>query len=338
MNRESIIITINRYEDLEKIDDNIKYINLNIKNIDKKIIEFLKENGKNYYYSDSINNKDGYIYVDYNTFIIGNNVIDKIISNIPSNLSKLEISKYLYISIGKLISYDINIIPDKNEIINYSNLNTINNIWGALSNLKATNQSYCKLYLYLCSLFNIDCEIITINNMGVLANKLTIDNNTLIVELTADIPFIQAGYKTKYFSDYNDDIEIDRKINYILDNYNEIKLEKILKNNDNNMLNILSNIQTILNISNMEPISLEVILSMIFSKYYSNMNIKINNFYINDKKDRKHFIVITHKDNYYSYNYNKNTFIEINEKDLHYNIEHEKIGIYLKENLHLLQV
>ena len=338
MNRESIIITINRYEDLEKIDDNIKYINLNIKNIDKKIIEFLKENGKNYYYSDSINNKDGYIYVDYNTFIIGNNVIDKIISNIPSNLSKLEISKYLYISIGKLISYDINIIPDKNEIINYSNLNTINNIWGALSNLKATNQSYCKLYLYLCSLFNIDCEIITINNMGVLANKLTIDNNTLIVELTADIPFIQAGYKTKYFSDYNDDIEIDRKINYILDNYNEIKLEKILKNNDNNMLNILSNIQTILNISNMEPISLEVILTMIFSKYYSNMNIKINNFYINNKNNKKHFIVITHKDNYYSYNYNKNTFIEISEKNLYDNLESEKIGIYQKENISLLKL
>ena len=338
MNRESIIITLSKYDDIEKLNDNIKYVNIDIKNCDDRVINYLKENGKGYYYSDSINNKDGYIYVDYNTFIKGNNIINKIVDNMPNNLSKLEMAKYLYVSIGKLISYDINIIPDKNEVVNFSNLSTINNIWGALSNLKATNQSYCKLYLYLCSLFDIACEIISINNIGVLANKLTIDNNTLIVELTADIPFIQAGYKTKYFSDYNDDIELDKKINYIKDNYNEIKLEKKLKNIDCNIMNILSNIQTILNVNTMEPISLEVILNIIFGKYYSNMNIQINNFYINDKKDRKHFIVITHKGNYYSYNYNKNTFIEINEKDLHYNIEHEKIGIYLKENLHLLQV
>ena len=40
MNRESIIITLNNYEDLEKINNNTKYININITNIDNKVITY----------------------------------------------------------------------------------------------------------------------------------------------------------------------------------------------------------------------------------------------------------------------------------------------------------
>ena len=36
---------------------------------------------------------------------------------------------------------------------------------------------------------------------------------------------------------------------------------------------------------------------------------------------------------YYSYNYNKKTFMKIKEKELIENIEQEKIGIYLNEKL-----
>ena len=37
-----------------------------------------------------------------------------IINNIPTNLDELEIARYLYISLGKTLGYDINILPDKN--------------------------------------------------------------------------------------------------------------------------------------------------------------------------------------------------------------------------------
>ncbi len=329
-------MTINDYEDLDKLNDDIKYININIKKIDNEVIYYFKKHGQNYYYSESIDDNIGYIYVDYDTFIKGNKLMESIINNIPDNLNKLEIAKYLYINIGKLISYDINIIPEKNETINYYQFSSINNIWGALSNLKATNQAYCKLYLYLCSYFDISCDIINVNDKKNLANKLTIDNNTLIVDLTSDIPYIQAGYKTRYFSDYNETLELDKKIKYINDNYNEIKLDMILKNNSEDMVNILLNIQTILDIDSIDPISLEIILNIIFMKYYSDMNIRINNFYINDINSRRHFLVITYKGKYYSYNYNKSTFMEINEKDLHDNLDSDRIGIYLKEDLSLI--
>ena len=145
MNRENVILTIRNMEDIKKLENsNIKYINIDIANINKEVIAYLQEKGNGYLYAESIEDKTGYIYVDFNTFITGEKIINNIISNIPSNLNKIEIAKYIYISLGKRIGYDINSIPEKNETFNFNQINTINNIWGSLANLKATNQSYCK--------------------------------------------------------------------------------------------------------------------------------------------------------------------------------------------------
>ena len=239
MNRENIILTIRNMDDINKINKKTKYLNIDIVNVDKNVINYLKEKGKKFLYSESICNINGYIYVDYNTFFSAEKIIDNIINNIPFNLNKVETAKYLYISLGKVLGYDINSIYEKNETININEVNTINNIWGSIASFKATNQSYCKLYLYLCSLLDIKCEIITVNNIGYLCNKLDIDNNLLIVDLTKDVPFIQAGFKTRFFSNYNDELELDIKIGYIKENYSEIKLDKKLKNFSYNNENFL---------------------------------------------------------------------------------------------------
>ena len=339
MNRETIILNIKNMNDIKKLENsNIKYLNIDINKPNNEVISFLKENGQKYLYAESINDKNGYIYVDYETFIKGEKILNNIILNIPSNLTKIEIAKYLYINLGKIVGYDINIIPEKNEIFNFNRINTINNIWGALSNFKATNQSYCKLYLYLCSLFDINCEIVTVNNKGYLCNKLQIDNNCLIVDLTSDIPFIEANFKTRHFANYNYDLELDKKIGYIKDDYNEIKLEKKLKvtnqNEDNFILEFLINTQKIIKIDNIKPIELGIIYDILFNKYCPNINIHINNLYINDiHNNKEHFILISYNKTYYSYNYNKKTFMQINEKELINNIENEKIGIYLNEDI-----
>lgn len=339
MNRDSIILTIKNMEDIQKIEkSNVKYLNIDIVNIDKEVINYLKDNGDSYLYAESIENRNGYIYVDYNTFFMGEKLIDKIISNLPSNLSELEKARYLYITLGKIIGYDINVIPEKNETFNFSEINTINNIWGALANLKATNQSYCKLYLYLCSLVDIKCDIVTVNNSGFLGNKLTINNNSLIIDLTTDVPFIEAGFKTRKFSNYNDELEIDKKIGYIKDNYNEVKVDKILKNinqdDENFIFKFLIDTQRIIKVDNIKPIELGIIYDMLFHKYCPNNKIIINNLYLNDiYNNKEHFILISYNDMHYSYNYNKQTFMKISESELINNIENEKIGIYLNEIL-----
>ena len=73
-----------------------------------------------------------------------------IINHIPKLLSKLEIARYIYMTVGKNIGYDINILPDKNETFSLKNINIINNLWGSINITKGTNISFCKLYLYLC--------------------------------------------------------------------------------------------------------------------------------------------------------------------------------------------
>ena len=331
-------MTIKNMDDIKKIKDNkdIKYLNIDIEEPNLEVLYYLLENGENYSYTEMINEIKGYIYVPYEIFKEGSLFIIDLISNIPNDLKPIELAKYLYINIGKNIGYDINILPDKNETYNLLTINQINNIWGSLYNKKGTNNSFTKLYLYICKLMNIDCKIIS-SNTGYLKNVLTIDNRKIIVDLTSDIPYIEAGFKTKNFTGYNDDIQLDKKIGYIKTNYGENLIELSLKNinyqDSNFFTNILSITQDIVNTNNLKPIELGLIYNIIFMKYCPDQNILINNLYINNHNKKEHFILIEHDDKYYSYNYTKNSFVEISLTEIENNIEKGKIGVYLNENI-----
>lgn len=341
MSRESIILTLNDISDINKLkDSNIKYLNININLVDKEVIDYLKQYGQNYLYSENLNNINGYIYVDYDTFLKGELLIEKILSNIPNGLTEIELAKYLYISIGKNLGYDINAILEKNENFNLSQISTINNLWGALGNNKATNVSFCKIYLYLCKRLNIDCEIITVNNNGYLCNKLTTEGKTLIIDLTKDIPFIQARFKTRYFANYNDSLELDKKINYIANDYNENILDNYLKDinyQDDSFINeFLEITEKYLNIKEIRPTELGIIYDLLFNTYCPNKEININNLYLKKNNNKIHFILINYNNQYYGYNYNKQLFINIREQELLENIEKDNIGIYNEENIPLI--
>ena len=86
MNRRDMVFTIKSMSDIDILKEkNIKYINIDIKKVNSDIINYLINNGKDYLYSESINNKDGYIYVDYDTFVKGEEVIKEITSNKSKN-------------------------------------------------------------------------------------------------------------------------------------------------------------------------------------------------------------------------------------------------------------
>ena len=326
-------------EDIKELNKtpSVKYVNIDITNPNLDVIYYLIENGKDYSYSDLLDGQNGYIYVSYEIFKEGELELLDIINNVPIELNELEISRYLYISLAKTLGYDINIIPDKNETFNLQAINTINNIWGCIKNKKGTNISFTKLYLYLCRIMNIDCKLISVSNTGYLKNALTINNNTIITDITQDIPLIQANFRTKNFIGYNDNIELDKKINYIKDNYNEEKIEQELKNIDFNKENVLEDIlfktQKIIDINNIKPIELGIIYDIIFEKYCPNLDITINNLFINSLYNKEHFILISQGDKHYSYNFTKSSFIEISREEIVKNIENKKIGIYLNEKI-----
>ena len=75
---------------------------------------------------------------------------------------------------------------------------------------------------------------------------------------------------------------------------------------------------------------------IIFNKYCPNYEITINNLYINNSYHKEHFILITNHKKYYSYNYSRNSFVEIPKEELTKNIESKRIGMYLNEKIPFL--
>lgn len=339
---KNIRANITSINDIKKIEEqpNVKYLNIDIMNPDLEVIYYLIDHGQKYSYSELIDDKKGYIYVPHEIFKHSMLFLLNIINHVPTSLTEIEIARYLYITIGKNIGYDINILPDKNEIFTLKNINIINNIWGSINITKATNISFCKLYLYLCRLMNIECKLITTGQIGYQKNMLTIDNTNIIVDITQDIPYIQAGFKTNNFPGYNDDIEIDKKIFYIQDSYSEHLIEKQLKHldysKDDIFKDILLNTQYIIKAETMKPIELGIIYDLIFTKYYPNQEISINNLYIQNMEQKEHFILITHNQKYYSYNYTQNSFVEIPKSEIEKNFAIKKIGTYLNEKVPLI--
>ena len=111
-----------------------------------------------------------------------------------------------------------------------------------------------------------------------------------MTDITQDIPFIQANFQTKYFLGYNDNLELDKKIHYIKDNYSESKIEQALKNLDYSQENILKEIllktQNIINASEIKPIELGIIYIHEYNKENNipnNANIKDDSTFLNNK-------------------------------------------------------
>ena len=270
---QAIVMNITCMDDIKRLNknNNIKYINLDINEPDLEVIYYLIENGNKYSYAEKIDDKKGYIYVSHDIFKQAELFILEIINKIHINLSELEIARYLYITIGKNIGYDINILPDKNETFSLKNISIINNLWGSIYYGKGTNTSLTKLYNYLCRFMNIDSKIMTTSKLGYQKNLLTIQNRTMMVDITQDIPYIQANFKTKNFLGFDDNLDLDKKIGYIKDNYSETKIEKVLRNLDYNediiVSKILEQTSKIINIKNIRPIELGMIYENIFTDF-----------------------------------------------------------------------
>ena len=78
-------------------------------------------------------------------------------------------------------------IDNKNDVISFGSISTINNIWGALSTGKITNISLSKIFMYICSRIGINGEIINNSIKGNIANKINIKDDFIVVDLVYKI-------------------------------------------------------------------------------------------------------------------------------------------------------
>ncbi len=335
----SLVMLLRDMDDCKKLKDtDIRHVNIDIKNINVDVIKYLLDSDNKYLVSDYIDDKYGYVYVTLDRYKEGQGIINNILSlAMDKDYDELEVARYLYIKLGKIVNIDINCISSKSDLYSFNNISNINNIWESISIGKVNNISVCKLYLYLCSMMGLDCEIVSNNDSGYLVNKLNIDGKSIFVDITKDLYLIQCGFKTRYFDNYNDDIELDKKIGYINNDYNDIIIDTIMKKIDYSLDNFLYNILVVtsnfIDINNIGTYELYTLYKEIFDKYCSNYDIKVNNMYIRELEERSHFVIINHNNKYYSYNYDKCCFVEVDNIDLVNNINNNNIGMYLDEDI-----
>ena len=333
-NTNSLIVSVSDMKDIKKITKDTKYINIDITNPNYDIIKYFIDKGSSFMYTDMIDDHSGYNYANYEAFKKAETIIDMIYVNMPNNLTKLEMAKYLYVAIAKCISFDINTDNNKSELYNLSLISSVNNLWSSLANGITTDISASKLYYYLCRRMDININIIIDENQKSSLTKLKINNQILVTDLYEDIPYIQASMQTKYFATYNDDIYLDKKIKYIKGKYNDYYIDKALKNIDYTKEDcvwlILSKTEDIINVNNLKPITLSIIYKYIFDKYCPNYNIKINNLYLNNI-DKKHFIIISYNNLHYSYNYKYKRFVKVSEESILNSLTLGKIRLYQNE-------
>ncbi len=333
-NSKSLIVSVSSMKDIENITKNTKYINIDITNPNYDVIKHFIKNGSRFMYSDIINNTKGYNYVSYEDFCNAESIIDMIYVNMPSDLNKLEMAKYLYVMTAKYVSFDINTDLNKSELYNLTLMSSAGNLWSSLANGRVTDISASKIYYYLCRRMDIDISIVIDEDEKTSLTKLNIYNQILVTDLFEDIPYIQANMQTRHFAPYNDDIAMDKKIKYLKTRYNDYFIDKALKNIDYTKEDILSTIlaktEEIIDVANTKPTTLSVIYEYIFNKYCPNYNIKINNLYLNNYA-KKHFIIISYNNEHYSYNYKQKRFVKVNESELIDNLNLGKICLYQHE-------
>ena len=332
--KTTLIVPITDLKDIEKITKETKYININLTNCNPEVIAYFIKNGRGYMYADLIESIPGYNYISYDDFVMAENIISNILAKINDNYTWLELAKYLYISIAKYVSLDINIDKNKNDNYDLMLMGITNNPWGSLSRGIVNNISATKIYYYLAKRVGLNVSIIADDDRYL--NKLLIDNKVIITDLYNDIPYIKCHMKTRYFGNYNDDNKLDKNIKYLNTNYMDYYIDGILRDIDYTketcIYEILNKIIKVIDIEVLRPVEAGIIYKTIFNKYTPNYNIKINNLFLNNQH-KLHFLIISYNDNYYSYNYLKKKFIKIKSEDILDNINIGKIGLYHNENM-----
>ena len=125
--------------------------------------------------------------------------INEFISNVPSNLSELELIRYIYLNLGKILVYNTNYYYNSNskekQAIFENNKHII---------FPRTNEIICnstELFTYLLKKFNIDAETFY-SALETHAETVvfTSDKKMYSFNLVGDLSRIQTNRKTTYFA------------------------------------------------------------------------------------------------------------------------------------------
>lgn len=318
--------------------DGVKYVLLDIGKPDFGVIDYFLRYGENYLYSYCYGDSSGYVYVDYETFKKGQESILKIVLGIDSNYSDLYKARYLYTRLGKIVGKNIDCMSPYAVVYQFDKTLECSNIWGAISSTYVNDVSLSKLYLYLCSLVGVTCSLV--ERDGRFFNKIILGNREVLVDLYQDLYCIQGGLETKWFGDYNHNIEMDRKIGYIRDNYSDFYIQDYIQSHSSLVADevflgdFLLYTQKVLGISSFSSFEIFEVYQNLFLRYCSNFNFGVDNLFVKmDDGSREHLVVISGGEECYCYNYVDGSFVLILKEQLDSYFNDGKIGRYNQESI-----
>lgn len=145
---------------------------------------------------------------------------NKILSEIPKNLTPIEKSRYIYIQLGKYFSYDKKYITTESEEEKKQNFNR--DIKDVKDN-KVVCTSLSKIYENMLNRVGINAKTVLIpgKRLGHAITELEIDGKKYFTDLTHDLMNIKTGLKTNEFMTGN--IKDNHEYTILLEN----ELQKI---------------------------------------------------------------------------------------------------------------
>lgn len=275
-----------------------------------------------------------------------NAIAEQIIRKMPSGLSKLEQARYIYLQLGKMVTFDENYW--------FANTKAKQKIYKSAQKVKDFSQvsdgrvicvSLANLYNNMMKRIGIEAEVKEVERPKPphTYSIITIDNKVYRTDLQADLKYIQSRRRTKYFGStkgsnvYIDILpkelaEIDNRLGYFYDGEriiknlkdrlsSEIQEYSKLEDKAKHILTITGECDVINQMGFVERLEFynKTILDLLINE--NNRRITFTRMYRDSNKSRKYTecISIKQKDDKYArfiYSEKTGTYLEIAEEKL----------------------
>lgn len=157
--------------------------------------------------------------------------LDLIINNVPNNLSEIELIRYIYLSLGKILVFNTNYYYNSNSEIQYQMFDKFKN-----KSIPETNEIICnsgaELLTYMLKKFNIDAK--TYYGIGAPHAETivhTSDNKMYSFNLVGDLSRIQTNRKTRHFAPSQKNSQFSKEFefvcNRVFDSLSDEELKRI---------------------------------------------------------------------------------------------------------------
>jgi len=142
-------------------------------------------------------------HVNFSGFIKAEKIFEDIVSGINESWTELEKFKYIYNALGKIVSYDINVLDKNEDRASYDQANIIaRNPFSSIVTGQGVCAGYADMYMYVCKKAGLSCK--TESSSGHRYNIIEYQNAegdivSSYCDLTWDAKNIKGNLKCKNF-------------------------------------------------------------------------------------------------------------------------------------------